>query len=88
MLGKPKGSARRRGHTHGRWQGWGLPASASAPTPPPRLLLGELMNNTWHFTEHVSSQPQNYEVPYSPLKRSCMSNRLNECYIIYKFHYY
>lgn len=88
MLGKPKGLVRSRGHTRGQWQGQGLSVSPSAPTPPPQQLLGELMNKPSRFTEHVSSQPQHYKVPYSPLERSCMSNRLNECYIIYKFHYY
>lgn len=66
----------------GSGQGWGL-----LPAPlPPSAPRGRRIKDC--ILQNVSSRPQNYSVPYTPLKRSCMSNHLNECYIIYNFRYY
>lgn len=58
-------------------QGWELPAPQPHAAGSPQIKHGILQSS--------SSHPQNYNISCSPLKRSCMSNHLNECYIIYKF---
>lgn len=58
-------------------QGWGLPTPQPHAAGSPQIKHGILQSS--------SSHPQNYNIPCTPLKRSCMSNHLNECYIIYKF---